>query len=79
MATAIKMLVDGSTSDCRLMMSFMCKDEQRVKTAFNLFGLEKTGFELEYATVKPNRWENYGLYSNVDMPLIKRIKRGGKK
>ncbi len=56
-------------------MSFMVKDEVRVKQAFNQFGLEKTSFELEYATVKPNRWENYGLYSNVDLPMIKRIRK----
>ena len=39
-----------------------------------MFGLEKTGLELEYATVKKNRWENYGLYSNIDLPMIKRLK-----
>ncbi len=78
MATAIKMIVAGSTNDCKLLMSFMIKDESRVRAAFNQFGLERTSFELEYATVKPNRWENYGLYSNVDLPMIKRIKKNKK-
>jgi len=59
----------------RLMMSFMTKDEQRVKQAFKMFNLEKTNLELEYATVKPYRWDNYGLYSNVDIPMIKRMKK----
>jgi len=40
-----------------------------------MFGLEKTNLELEYATVKPNRWDNYGLYSNTDLPMIKRLKK----
>lgn len=39
-----------------------------------MFNLERTSFELEYATVKANRWDNYALYSNVDLPFIKRNK-----
>ena len=57
------------------MMSFMTRDEKQVKSAFKMFNLEKTMYKLEYATVKPNRWENYGLYANVDLPMIKRLKR----
>lgn len=57
------------------MISFPTKDEQRVKTAFHAFGLEKTSLELEYATVGPNRWSNYVLFANTDIPMIKRIKK----
>ena len=60
-------------------MSFMTRDEKQVKAAFHMFNLERTLYKLEYATVKPNRWENYGLYANVDIPLIKRQKRSGQK
>lgn len=52
----------------------MIRDEMKVKSAFKMFNLERTNFELEYATVKPNRWDNYGLYTNVDIPMIKRLK-----
>jgi hypothetical protein len=69
------MVCDGSSADCKLLMSFMTKDEPRVKQSFSQFKLEKTSFELEYATVKPNRWDNYGLYGNIDLPMIKRIKK----
>ena len=54
-------------------MSFMTRDETPVKKAFHQFALEKTTLQLEYATVKPNRWDNYGWYSNTDLPMIKRI------
>ena len=57
----------------------MTKDEGRVKQAFSVFNLEKTNLELEYATVKPNRWDNYGLYANTDLPMIKRLKKKGGK
>ena len=57
-------------------MSFMTKDETQVKKSFAYFHLERTNLALEYATVKPNRWDNYGWYSNVDLPMIKRLKKG---
>jgi hypothetical protein len=40
-----------------------------------MFNLERTNFELEYATVKANRWDNYALWTNVDLPMIKRFKQ----
>ena len=57
------------------MISFMQKDELRVKQAFREFNLERTNLELEYATVGPNRWQNYSLWSNTDIPMIKRLKK----
>jgi len=76
MAEAVRVLMKSSRSkDPRLMISFMIRDEAKVKQAFKEFGLERSNFELEYATVKPNRWDNYALYTNVDIPFIKRVKR----
>ena len=74
MSSAIS-VVAGSNKSIKLMMSFMTKDEKAVKSAFRQFQLDKTNFELEYGTVKPNRWDNYGLYANTDMPMIKRMKK----
>ena len=76
MATAVSMVTNSSRAKggCKLMISFMVKDEPRVKQAFKAFGLERTNLELEYATVQPNRWSNYCLWSNVDIPMIKRVK-----
>ena len=56
-------------------MSFMTRDEADVKKSFKQFKLEKTNLALEYATVKANRWDNYGWYSNTDLPMIKRMKK----
>ena len=74
MAHAID-VVAGDNKNMGLMMSFMTKDEKQTKQAFRRYNLQKTAFELEYGTVKPNRWENYGLYANVDLPMIKRVKK----
>ena len=72
-------MVAGPNKNINLLMSFMIKDEPRVMSAFRQFNLSKTSFELEYGTVKPNRWDNYGLYANTDLPMIKRNKKKGKR
>ena len=76
MAHAVTVLTNGSKAKggCKLLISFMLKDEPRVKQAFKAFNLERTNLELEYATVQPNRWSNYCLWANTDLPMIKRVK-----
>ena len=61
-------------------LSFMTRDKNEVMRALKQFALEKTNLALEYATVKPNRWDNYGWYANTDLPMIKRMRaKKGKK
>lgn len=62
----------GNTS--KLLIGFLMREEASLLAAFKEFGLSRTKFVLEYATVKPNKWRNYALYSNVDLPGIKRIR-----
>ena len=77
MSEALQVLSRNSShhKEMKLGMSFMTRDETPVKKAFHQFALEKTTLQLEYATVKPNRWDNYGWYSNTDLPMIKRIQK----
>ena len=75
MAHAISFIADHSSLSPKvnLGMSFMVRDEQKVLNAFNVFKLERTNFELEYATVAANKWGNYVWWSNTDLPMIKRM------
>ena len=57
-------------------MSFMRRDDRQVMLSFKDFNLERTNFSLEYATVEPNRWDNYLWWSNTDLPMIKRTSKG---
>jgi hypothetical protein len=58
-----------------LLIGFLVREERNLLNTFKEFKLMKTKFVLEYATVKPNKWRNYALYSNVDLPGIKRIQK----
>lgn len=70
---AVLHLTHGDTS-VKLMIGFLKREENSLLETFQDFNLRETNFQLEYATVKPNKWKNYALYSNVDLPGIKRVK-----
>lgn len=57
----------------KLLIAFLKREEAELLRYFHVFDLKPTNFTLEYATVKANKWRNYCLYSNVDLPGIKRI------
>jgi hypothetical protein len=65
----------------KIMLSYPWREEKLLKTVFRKFsGFERTNFEVEYATVEQIRWDNYGWYTNCDMPMMKRLKtKKGKK
>lgn len=58
----------------KIIIAFLKRADQRLKTAFKEYDLSLTTFELEYASIKSNKWANFGLYSNIDLPGIKRIR-----
>ncbi|BBN06502.1 hypothetical protein MPTK1_3g21710 [Marchantia polymorpha subsp. ruderalis] len=71
---AVLEVCKGDTST-GLMIGFLVRKEANLFAHFREFRLSKTKFVLEYANVKPNKWRNYALYSNVDLPGIKRIRK----
>jgi 16S rRNA G966 N2-methylase RsmD len=70
---AVMCITNGSTTNTKLMIGFLRREERQLLEMFRDFNLKPTNFALEYATVKPNKWKNYTLYSNVDLPGIKRV------
>ncbi|ATZ81156.1 N6-adenine methyltransferase [Bodo saltans virus] len=69
---AVLVLTKNKT-DVNLMIGFLKREEKILLETFKDFDLKPTSFDLEYSTVKPNKWKNYVLYSNIDLPGIKRI------
>lgn len=72
---AVMQVCQGDAST-KIMIGFLRREEPALLSVFSAFKLKRTAFVLEYATVKPNKWQNYALYSNVDLPGIKRLKAG---
>lgn len=73
----IKMAVDVITKknyNTKIIIAFLKRADQRLKNAFKEYDISLTTFELQYASIKANKWGNFGLYSNIDLPGIKRIR-----
>ncbi|CAG9323425.1 unnamed protein product [Blepharisma stoltei] len=59
----------------KIMIAFLRREQNELFQYFRAFNIKPTNFLLEYATVSPNKWRNYCLYSNVDLPGIKRLNK----
>lgn len=72
MRDAVMTIAKGNTN-IKLIIGFLKREEPHLLRAFSEFKLKRTNFVLEYSTVKESKWGNYCLYSNVDLPGIKRL------
>jgi hypothetical protein len=71
---AVLAITSGRT-DVPVLMAFLVRAEAELLSVFSDFRLFKTKFALEYANVKESKWSNYALYSNIDLPGVKRLQR----
>lgn len=67
-------IITGKNYNTKLIIAYLLRGEKALRTAFAEYNLVPTKFPLEYASIKPNKWKNFVLYSNIDLPGIKRIK-----
>jgi hypothetical protein len=58
----------------KIILGFLKREQKRLLKAFEPYKLCPTQFPLEYASIKPSKWHNFCLYSNIDLPGIKRKK-----
>ena len=56
-----------------IIIAFLVRFEFPLLETFAPYGISETSANLEYAHIKPNKWRNFRLYSNIDLPGIKRI------
>ncbi|CAG7838290.1 unnamed protein product [Allacma fusca] len=70
---AVLYVCKGNIKQTKLLVGFLRREEKTLLETFKEFNLKRTSFPLEYAHVKSNKWANYAMYSNVDLPGIKRI------
>ncbi len=71
---AVIYICKGNVKQTKLLVGFLKREERHLLDTFKEFNLKRTNFPLEYAHVKSNKWVNYAMYSNVDLPGIKRFK-----
>jgi hypothetical protein len=60
-------VLTNSNPNTKILIGFLKREEPRLLKAFEMYGLKRTNFELMY------KCRNFSLYSNIDLPGIKRI------
>ena len=68
-------IITKSNYSTKILLGFLKRKEKRLMEVFNDYNLRPTKFPLEYASIKPSKWHNFCLYSNIDLPMIRRIKQ----
>jgi hypothetical protein len=66
-------IITGGNHDTKIIIAYLVRYEHALLNSFKDYGISETSTKLEYAGVKENKWGNFALYSNVDLPGIKRI------
>lgn len=59
----------------KIIFAFVQREERALFAIFKSYNLKSTKFKLEYQTVDPTKWSNYGLYSNYEFSKIKFYKK----
>ena len=57
----------------KMIAGFRKRDSKKFLEVFAGFGLKRTKTVLGYVSIKTGKWANYTLFSNVDLPGIRRL------
>ena len=69
---ATEMITNGNPNT-KIIIAYLIRFEHTLLKTFAKYGISETSVKLEYSGIKSNKWSNFALYSNVDLPGIKRI------
>lgn len=68
-------VITNKNYDTKILIAYIKRNEKRLRLAFKNYKLFPTNFPLEYVSIKSNKWSNFVLYSNIELPNIKRLKK----
>jgi 16S rRNA G966 N2-methylase RsmD len=66
-------IITNNNYKTNIIIAFIVRYEYTLLEVFKPYGISETSAKIEYAHIKPNKWKNFKLYSNIDLPGIKRI------
>lgn len=56
-----------------IIIAYLKRFEYPLLETFKNYGISETNLTPEYAHIKENKWRNFKIYSNIDLPNMKRI------
>lgn len=71
--------ITKGNKNIKIAFGFLIRDEQNLLYIFNDYGLQRNKYQPEYRYVEPERWRNYGLYTNFESGKFKYMYKKNKK
>ncbi len=66
-------VITNNDYSTRIVIAYMKRFEYALLETFKPYGISETNLMPEYAHIKSNKWQNFKIYANIDLPNMKRI------
>jgi hypothetical protein len=66
-------IITKNNYSTNIIIAYLKRYEYPLLETFKLYGISETNLMPEYAHIKENKWRNFKIYSNIDLPNMKRI------
>ncbi len=66
-------IITNNDYSTNIIIAYLKRFEYPLLETFKPYGISETNLMPEYAHIKSNKWRNFKIYSNIDLPNLKRI------
>jgi len=66
-------VITNNDFSTNIIIAYLKRFEYPLLETFKPYGISETNLMPEYAHIKENKWRNFKIYSNIDLPNMKRI------
>lgn len=66
-------VITNNNFSTNIVIAYLVRFEYALLETFKDYGISETTLVPEYAHIKSNKWKNFKIYSNIDLPGLKRI------
>ena len=66
-------IITNNDYSTNIIIAYLKRFEFALLETFKLYGISETNLMPQYAHIKENKWQNFKIYSNIDLPNMKRI------
>lgn len=73
----IDFLTEGD-KNTKLIFAFVKREQKFLLYNFESYNLQLTKYKLEYRSVDPTKWDNYGIYTNYEFKKMKFVDKKSK-
>jgi len=66
-------VITNNNFSTKIIITYLVRFEYPLLETLKPYGISETNLHPQYAHIKSNKWRNFKIYSNIDLPNLKRI------